>query len=233
MKIALVSLPDIKLGKLNVKDARLDEVDKLVKAKKRTYVQVELTGEDAALEVDALLVAKDSRTDLVLKDLEFIETRLSRAAEEQEKTLLNKLKTALEKEDFIFNIGLTPEEKQALTRYSMLTVRPVVVVDKQELDDFNSVLARALKEGGFISFFTAGEKETRAWLIRKGSTAWEAAGAIHSDIQRGFIRAEIISFTDFIQAGGETQAKQAGKLRLEQKDYLMQDADLANFRFNK
>ncbi len=233
MKIALVSLPDIKLGKSNVKDARLDEADKLVKAKKRTYVQVELTGEDAALEADALLVAKDSHTDLILKDLEFIETRLSRAAEEQEKLLLNKLKTALEKEEVIFNIGLTLEEKQALAGYSMLTVRPVVLVEKQDLDDFNSVLVKALEESGFISFFTVGEKETRAWLIRKGSTAWEAAGAIHSDIQRGFIRAEIISFTDFIQAGGETQAKQAGKLRLEQKDYIMQDADLANFRFSK
>jgi hypothetical protein len=56
---------------------------------------------------------------------------------------------------------------------------------------------------------------------------------IHSDIQKGFIRAEIISFNDYIQAGGETAAKQAGKLRLEQKEYVMQDADLANFRFNK
>jgi len=90
-----------------------------------------------------------------------------------------------------------------------------------------------MKEAGFISFFTAGEKETRAWLIRKGETAWDASGAIHSDIQHGFIRAEIISFSDYIQAGGETGAKQAGKLRLEQKSYVMQDCDLATFRFNK
>jgi ribosome-binding ATPase YchF (GTP1/OBG family) len=64
-------------------------------------------------------------------------------------------------------------------------------------------------------------------------TAWEAAGTIHSDIQKGFIRAEIISFADFIEAGGETQAKRAGKLRLEIKTYVMQDHDLTNFRFNK
>lgn len=233
MKIAVVSLPEIKLGKVNVKDTRLDDVDKLVKAKKKTYVQVELAGEEAALESDVLLVLKDSRADMILKDLEFVETRLSRAAGDQEKGLLNKLKTALEKEEFIFNASLTPEEKQAMAGYSMLTVRPVVAVERQELDDLNSVLQKALKEGGYISFFTAGEKETRAWLIRNEATAWEAAGVIHSDIQRGFIRAEIISFADYIQAGGETQAKQAGKLRLEQKDYVMQDADLANFRFNK
>ena len=128
---------------------------------------------------------------------------------------------------------MTDAEKQLMSAYGLLTNKPVVSVEKQELEDLNSLFARALKEAGFISFFTTGEKETRAWLIKKGITAWEAAGSIHSDIQKGFIRAEIISFDDFIQAGGENQAKQAGKLRLEQKDYVMQDTDLVNFRFNK
>ena len=64
-------------------------------------------------------------------------------------------------------------------------------------------------------------------------TAWEAGGTIHTDIQKGFIRAEIISFADFIAAGGETQAKRASKMRLETKPYVMQDYDLTNFRFNK
>ena len=115
-----------------------------------------------------------------------------------------------------------------------MTNKPIIVAEREELNDLDNLLARALKESGFISFFTsAGGNETRAWLIRQGATAWEAAGLIHSDIQRGFIRAEIISFPDFIQAGGETGAKQQGKLHLEQKDYVMQDADLVNFRFNK
>ena len=70
-------------------------------------------------------------------------------------------------------------------------------------------------------------------LTRTGENAWEAAGTIHSDIQKGFIRAEITSFSDFIEAGGETQAKRAGKQRLELKQYVVQDYDLVNFRFNK
>jgi ribosome-binding ATPase YchF (GTP1/OBG family) len=107
-------------------------------------------------------------------------------------------------------------------------------MEKKDLDDLDSLLSRVFKDSGFISFFTtAGEKETRAWLIKKGTTAWEAAGLIHSDIQRGFIRAEIIGFDDFIEAGSEAGAKQAGKLQLKQKDYVMQDGDLVNFRFNK
>ena len=110
---------------------------------------------------------------------------------------------------------------------------PVVLADKAELEDQNALLSRTVAESGYMSFFTVGEKETRAWLIKKGTPAVEAAGAIHSDIQRGFIRAEIIGFDDYMKAGGEIPAKQAGKLHSEQKEYLMQDCDIVNFRFNK
>lgn len=233
MKICVFSIPEIKLGKVNIKDPRLDQVDNITKAKKKTYVQVELVAEDAILDADSTLVLKDAKTDLILRDLEFVETRLSRSSEEAEKTLLTKIKNSLEKEEFIFQSALTPEEKETLVKYGLVTAKPVAVADKAELEDLNTLLARTLTESGYTSFFTTGEKETRAWLIRKGETAWEAAGAIHSDIQKGFIRAEIISLSDFISCGGENQAKQAGKLRLEQKDYIMQDCDLANFRFNK
>jgi len=233
MKINIFSIPEINPAKLSIKDSRLDEVDKITKAKKKTYIQVELVGENAILESDAILVAKDAFTDLILRDLEFVETRLGRSEGEQEKALLEKIKNNLEKEEVVFKQTFTAPEKEILSGYGMLTNRPVVVAQIPEIQDLNNLLARAVKEGGFISFFTTGEKETRAWLIKQGVTAWEASGTIHSDIQKGFIRAEIISFSDFIQAGGESQAKQAGKLRLEQKDYVMQDADLTNFRFNK
>ncbi len=234
MKIAVFAIPEINLGKHNIKDARLDQVYKIVKSKKETYIQIELVGEDDILSADAIIVLKDCRADLVLKDLEFIETRLSRTESEEEKTILNKLKSILEKEEFIFSSVLGEEEKRAISGYGLLTNKPVMPLDKEELADQDKLLARVVKESGLVSFFiTAGEKETRAWLIKKGTTAWEAAGLIHSDIQRGFIRAEIISYADFIQAGGETAAKQAGKMRLEQKEYLIQEGDLVNFRFNK
>jgi ribosome-interacting GTPase 1 len=233
MKISVISIPEIAPGKHNIKDPRLDQVDNITKAKKKTYVQVELVSEDAAIDAEAILVADDSRTDLILKDLEFVDTRLSRSEDESEKVLLNKLKGALEKEGFIAGVALSDEEKNSLVKYGLLTNKPVIVAQKAQIEDINGLLARVLRESGYISFFTTGEKETRAWLIRKGTTAWEAAGAIHSDIQHGFIRAEIIGFDDFISCGGENAAKQAGKLRLEQKEYVMQDADLANFRFNK
>jgi len=85
---------------------------------------------------------------------------------------------------------------------------------------------------GLITFYTAGPKESRAWTVHKGSKAPEAAGAIHTDFERGFIRAETIAYDDYISCGGENGAKDAGKMRSEGKDYVVQDGDVMLFRFN-
>ncbi|MDD5108400.1 MAG: DUF933 domain-containing protein [Candidatus Omnitrophica bacterium] len=233
MKISAFALQQVVLGKHNVKNDKLDQADKLVKAKKKTYPQVELAGQEAAQEADAIIIPKDAKMDLILGDLDFVETRLSKSPEEKEKIILSRMKAALEKENFISSIGLTEQEKEVISGYGLFTLKPVVVITEEELVDISTLLARVLAESGFINFLTVGDKENRAWLIKQGTTAWMAAGAIHSDIQQGFIRAEIISFADFISCGGETGAKQAGKMRLEQKEYIMQDGDLVNFRFNK
>ncbi|WP_030165215.1 redox-regulated ATPase YchF [Spirillospora albida] len=85
---------------------------------------------------------------------------------------------------------------------------------------------------GLQTYLTAGPKETRAWTIRKGATAPEAAGVIHTDFQRGFIKAEIVSFDDLVEAGSMADARSAGKVRMEGKEYVMQDGDVVEFRFN-
>jgi GTP-binding protein YchF len=85
---------------------------------------------------------------------------------------------------------------------------------------------------GLETYFTAGVKEVRAWTVRKGSTAPQAAGVIHTDFERGFIRAEVISFNDFVAHKGEQGSKEAGKMRLEGKEYIVQDGDVMHFRFN-
>ncbi|MBT4836056.1 MAG: redox-regulated ATPase YchF [Methylococcales bacterium] len=82
------------------------------------------------------------------------------------------------------------------------------------------------------TYFTAGEKEVRAWTVSVGATAPQAAGKIHTDFEKGFIKAEVIAYEDYIQLGGESGAKEAGRLRLEGKEYIMQDGDLMHFRFN-
>jgi ribosome-binding ATPase YchF (GTP1/OBG family) len=85
---------------------------------------------------------------------------------------------------------------------------------------------------GLITYFTAGPKETRAWTIRQGTKAPQAAGVIHSDFERGFIRAQTIAFDDYVALGGEAGAKEAGKARDEGKEYVVRDGDVLLFRFN-
>jgi hypothetical protein len=97
-------------------------------------------------------------------------------------------------------------------------------------------LDRVIRAGyellGLQTFFTAGPKEARAWTVRRGATAPQAAGVIHTDFERGFIRAEVIAYDDYLALNGEQGAKEAGKMRLEGKDYVMRDGDVVHFRFN-
>jgi GTP-binding protein YchF len=96
----------------------------------------------------------------------------------------------------------------------------------------NRVIRAGYKLLGLHNYFTAGPKEARAWTVRVGARAPQAAGVIHTDFEKGFIRAEVVAYDDFVQGSGEQGAKDAGKWRLEGKDYVVQDGDVVHFRFN-
>lgn len=106
----------------------------------------------------------------------------------------------------------------------------------EDLGVTESGLSQIIRKGfdklGMMSYFTAGVKEVRAWTIRKNTTAPKAAAVIHNDFEKGFIRAEVIAYNDYIACGGESKAKEAGKMRLEGKEYIVQDGDVMHFRFN-
>ena len=119
----------------------------------------------------------------------------------------------------------------------------IASLDERDKKDFlelegieEPVLNKIIKKGyeilGLDTFFTAGPNELRAWTLKRGSLAPQAAGRIHTDFERGFIKAEIISFEDYISFGGEVGSKENGKLRLEGKDYIFKDGDIAHFKFN-
>jgi GTP-binding protein YchF len=106
----------------------------------------------------------------------------------------------------------------------------------EDLGQSEPGLNRLIRSGyallGLLTFFTAGPKEVRAWTVKQGSTAPQAAGRIHTDFEKGFIRAEVTAFDDFVANGGEAGAKLSGKLRLEGRDYVVQEGDVMHFRFN-
>ena len=116
---------------------------------------------------------------------------------------------------------LSPEEAKAF-------------LDDLKIDEpaLNKLIRVSYELLGLISFLTSGEDEVRAWTIRKGTNAQNAAGKIHSDIERGFIRAELVGYDDFIACGTMAAARDKGLLRLEGKTYEVKDGDIINFRFN-
>jgi len=101
-----------------------------------------------------------------------------------------------------------------------------------EESGLEQIIHKGFDKLGLMSYFTAGVKEVRAWTIRKNTPAPKAAAVIHNDFEKGFIRAEVIAYKDFIELGGEAKAKEAGKMRLEGKEYIVQDGDVMHFRFN-
>ncbi len=118
-------------------------------------------------------------------------------------------------------VGFDEEEKQEMLESLGVTESGLDQIIKKGFDKL-----------GLMNYFTAGVKEVRSWTIKKGTTAPKAAAVIHNDFEKGFIRAEVISYEDFIKYGGEAGAKEAGKMRLEGKDYIVQDGDIMHFRFN-
>jgi ribosome-binding ATPase YchF (GTP1/OBG family) len=95
----------------------------------------------------------------------------------------------------------------------------------------DGIIRAAYKKLGLITYITTGQMETRAWTVTEGSKAPQAAGVIHTDFEDGFIRAEVVSYDDFISAGSEVAAKEAGLMRLEGKEYIVKDGDIMHFRF--
>src|SRR5262245_12331506 len=150
MKFALFGISEIKLGKHNLKDPRFDEADKLVEADKKTYAQVDVVGEEGLQEADAILASEATKADLILKDLEFVETRLGRDPQAAERTALEKIKGLLESEKFIYNSALPQAELEAVAAHSFFTNKPISVATEEELQTSERLLLRAFAEAGYI-----------------------------------------------------------------------------------
>lgn len=237
------------------------------------------------------LVAVDQ--ELILTDLLVVERRVEKLEKEVTKLPLKdrppkqaeleallRLKQALEAEQPVRSVELSPQEEKMLRGFQFLTAKPVMVVvnvgedllqnppqvtyshprsevavlsarieaELAQLDEADAaefmaelgidepardrVIAASYRLLGLISFLTVGEDEVRAWTVRAGTPAPEAGGVIHSDIQRGFIRAEVVPYEALAAAGSMTEAKKRGVVRLEGKEYLIRDGDVAHFLFN-
>jgi hypothetical protein len=200
------------------------------------------------------------RLELLVADRDHVERRLERVAKQAKSGDLKLRQEVAELERVLAHVdaggtladwpGGLPEELEPLTTKPLLAVEngPGGIdlkyeAELAELGDeasefregasaLEEVVRRLSEELGLISFFTAGEKETRSWTLRRGQSALDAAATIHSDIARGFIRCEVIRWDDLVKAGSHAEAARAGLQRLEGKTYEVQDGDVLNVRFN-
>ena len=179
--------------------------------------------------------------ELELSDLEIKERRNAKGKDTQD------LPSLLDKPTiYVVNGGEIPEclyGKQVIQIDARLEEELSQITDDNERKELmqaygleqsglDKLITVAYKTLGLISFITAGEPEVRAWTIRDGLRAPQAAGKIHTDFERGFIRAEVCSYDDFVACGGIVRAKEQGKVRIEGKDYIVRDGDIMHFRFN-
>ncbi len=203
--------------------------------RKRTLFEGVRVQLDAAKPVRALSLSEEERRDL--RELQLLTAKpVMYVANVDEKGFTgNPLLAALEQH--------APAEGAQVVPVCAAIEAEIAQLDEAERSEFlaelgltepglSRVIRAAYRLLGLQTFFTAGPKEVRAWTVRTGATAPQAAGVIHTDFERGFIRAEVIAFADYLAGKGEAGARDAGKLRLEGKDYIVQEGDVMHFRFN-
>lgn len=237
---------ELMFADLQLVETRLERLDKGLRNRKVDPNSPQAFERDLMVKIQAQLEAERP-----LKELEFSpdETRLMKSFDfltlkpmiivanlgedhtpESDEELLSGLREycSLEKLELIELVASVEAEVAQLPAEEEIEYLQAMGIDEPARDKVVQSAYRAL---GLISFFTAGEDEVRAWTIRKGEKAVDAAGEIHSDLARGFIRAEIVSWEDFLKAGSFEAAKSEGLMRLEGKDYVMQDGDIMVVRF--
>ena len=204
-------------------------------------------------DVDPIRDIETINLELIFADLETVERRIGRIGKKaqsgdkgakEEIAILEKIKGVLEANKPARTIDFSKEEMAIVKQYTLLTMKPIIYVaniGEEDLEDPNSnpyynEVVKFAKEAyqllGLRTYFTAGVQEVRAWTFKEGMTAPEMAGIIHSDFQRGFIKAETYSFDDLMEYGSEHALKEAGKIRQEGKQYVGQDGDIMLFKFN-
>ncbi|MCM8792098.1 MAG: DUF933 domain-containing protein [Candidatus Omnitrophica bacterium] len=229
MKIAVWGLNFV-LGKKNLEDRRIKELELLLHPKRVSPIQIELLDFSHLRDADAIILKENLKEDLLLMDLERIEELVLK--NQTQRAFFTELKEILEKEIFLNEVNFSSQDYEIIQVSHLLTIKPTVLMKEEEIELLKDKIKELYYKAKRICFFTANENELRAWEIKQGTNAYQASGLIHSDIQKGFIRAEVIGYDSIIQAGGVPEAKAKGLMRLENKEYIIQDGDLIYFRFN-
>jgi ribosome-binding ATPase YchF (GTP1/OBG family) len=185
---------------------------------------------DEYIQTDAIVIPKENILDLLILDIEKLEVRLERSESDNEKNLINKCLNLLEQETPLCDTSFNDNEKEILQILAPLSFKPVVVLDN--IPDVNEIILNALEKSNTIFFYTAGKSEVHAWPVKKDSDIVTCAGKIHTDLARGFIKADVANFDEFMQCHNMNDAKTKGVAKVVERDYIIQKADVIEIRFN-
>lgn len=229
MKIGFTGV-DLPEGKFKFKDENLIALEKKDRPKKVSPFFAEFLP-DEYVKSDAIAISGEKILDLLILDLEKIETRLSRAQENGEKSLLTKCMANLEREVPLCDVEFSGEEREALKAASPLSLKPVIRIENDGVDA-NVLISTALEKAGCMFFYTSGPSESHAWIVKKGSDIVECAAKIHTDLARGFIKGDVASFDDYMKCHSFNDCKAKGLVRVVDRDYIIQPAEIIEIRFN-
>ena len=230
MKIFNLGL-DIEPGKHKYKSEEFKKLVEKFSPQKVSPYSVEFIDTEAESS-DAIAFDINKRLDLVLIDLEKIEKRLLRSEDEKEKELLARAQKVLEEEKLLCDIEFSNEEAEILKLLQLVTYKPCLGADSPQIDKPDEVIRKVMDKAGILLFFTAGKKEVRAWGLKKGESILEAAGKIHSDLKRGFIKADITKIRDLDNFFNMAEARAKGLVKIVDRDYIVQEGDIIEIRFS-
>ncbi len=228
MKISFLGV-DLPEGKTKYNDAIIIKLTEKFAPKKISPFFAEFIKEDY-MNADCIVVSRDKLLDFLIMDMEKVDNRIANSNDMAEKAALEKCQLKLEKEIPACDIDFTPDEYVKIKELAPLSLTPTIVVEGAI--EVNDLIAKAFDKSGMMFFYTAGKQEVRSWPVKKGSDAVTCAGKIHSDLARGFIKAEIVNFRDFDTVHNMQEARTQGFVRLVDKDYVITSGDMLDIRFN-
>ena len=228
MKIGFTGI-DIPEGKVKYKDAILNALASKDKPKKISPFFVEFL-KDEYLDSEAIVVHSDFLIDILILDMEKIEGRMGRAEDDNEKKLLEKCLNHLEKEQPLCNMEFNNSEIEMLKTLSPYSYKPIIEVTDEY--NVNDIIVSVLTETSNMFFYTSGAAESHAWLVPTGSDIIVCASKIHSDLARGFIKGDVVSFDDYMNCHNFNECKSKGVAKMVDRDYIVQPNEVIEIRFN-
>ncbi len=228
MKVCTIGL-DLPDGKVKYHDDKFVELVKKCDPLKVTPFYMEFMQDDF-VHADAFVVAADRALDLLILDMEKLEARRDRTEDAFEKDLLAKCLEMLESEEPLCDGLYSPEELSLLKALAPLSLKPTLVLS--EAVAVNEIITRVLAKAGTVFFYTVGKQEVHAWPVPIHADIVTCAGKIHTDLARGFIKADIVKYDDFLNVFNMQEARTKKLVHLVDRDYHIEDGDIVEIRFN-